>query len=322
MRILVTGAGGLVGGRLSEHFINTGHDVVLGARDPSYLKTKISFPASVVRLDMEDFGCIDNVCGGVDLVIHTAGMNSKECEADPTRGKAVYGGGTSHLVQSAIRSGVRRLIYISTSHVYRSPLDGVVSETDRLSNDHPYSTSHRTAEKAVLEASGQGMIDGIVLRMSNGFGAPLYTEVKCWMLLVNELCRQGIEQGCLTLKSSGLQARNFIPIAEICDAIDFLSKLDSRMVDGAMVNVINLGSIRSYTVLEMAKLIQSRFGRVLGHEPELVVSPQGVQQPAKPLDFRIDRLVRLGYKNRDCLIEEIDNLIKYCDRVFRKKEPQ
>jgi UDP-glucose 4-epimerase len=318
VRILVTGSGGLLGGRLSQFLIHAGYDLVLGTQDPAYLKARIPFSAEIARINLEHEDGLFEACRGVDVVIHAAGLNAKDCSSNPSKAFAINGLGTSLLVKSAVRRGVSLFIFISTAHVYADPLAGAIDESCILHNEHPYAASNRVGESSVIKSSNLGEIDGLVLRASNGFGAPIHPEVKCWSLLVNDLCRQFAENGEMALKSSGEQWRDFLSINEICSMVDFLIRHTDRKIDGESVNILNLGSGSSRKVVDVAKLIRTRIGLLLGKEPNLIIPKGNPTNIAEPLDFLIKRLLKLGYVSRESEFDEIDNLILYCQKNFGK----
>ena len=115
--------------------------------------------------------------------------------------------------------GVPRFLYFSTAHVYGSSLEGTITEQTCPRNLHPYATSHLAGEQAVLEAAQRGAIRGVVFRLSNAFGAPVSSEVNCWMLLVNDLCRQAVTTGELALRTAGLQLRDFVTLEDVTRAV-------------------------------------------------------------------------------------------------------
>ena len=192
----------------------------------------------------------------------------------------------------------------------------MISEKDCPTNLHPYAASHRAAEDIVLWAQKKKLIDGIVTRISNGFGVPTRKDANCWMLLVNDLCRQAVERKILTLASSGLQVRNFIPISEICSVMDFLlcKKPFKEMVGAA--GPINVGGKTSLSVIEMATLIQSRCKAILGYTPDLVVADKKDCEARANLEFQLNRLTALGYSHLHNLSDEIDRLLMYCTDSF------
>ena len=313
MRILITGGFGFVGGRMAVHLAQAGHQIILGSRNvntpPSWLPQ-----AAVVKADWHDDRSLGHSCSGVDVVIHAAGMNAQDCSADPVVALEVNGVGTARLVAAASRAGVKRFIYLSTAHVYGSPLAGAITEETCPRNLHPYATSHLAGEHAVLNPDRRGQIEGIVLRLSNAFGAPMQKEVNCWMLLVNDLCQQAVQTRKLVLRTSGLQQRDFVSIDNICRVTEYFATAHS---DSRCSGVFNIGTGVSQTVLDMALLIQQRCAYVLGFEPALQRPNDGADESNPMLYYRADRLVAINiHANGDANIAEIDNLLCFCYSTF------
>lgn len=318
MRILITGGFGYIGGRLGQHLQQAGHQIVLGSRNASSPPDWLP-QAEVVQTDWDDRRALEQACSGVDVVIHAAGMNVQDCAADPVSALEFNGLATARLLVAASRAGVKRFVYLSTAHVYASPLVGSITEDTCPRNLHPYATSHLAGEYAVLSASQCGQIEGIVLRMSNAFGAPAHPDVNCWMLLVNDLCRQAARNRKLVLRSSGLQSRDFVSILEACRVIEYLS---CHHFESAIQGIFNVGSGVSQSVLEMAKLIQQRSKLVLGFKPELLRPEKGSDDKHEMLEFRPDRLTKMGINIGLDNNMEIDKLLAFCQASYSQNRSE
>ena len=312
MKILVTGGFGYLGARIAEFLVGQGHYVVVGTRDSKVRSVNDKCNSKIVQISWNEQEKIDEICKGIDVVIHTAGMNSSECATDPASALEVNSVYTSRLVQSSIKNGVAQFLYISTVHVYSDSLQGVISENTHPVNLHPYAYSHKVAEDVVSYAHKQGLIDGIVIRLSNGFGAPVHNNPNCWKLLVNDLCMQSVRDRRLVLHSDGMQSRNFIPISEICNIIyhlvckKLLNNIDSYS------NPINVGLEQSYRLLEIATLIQDRSFLLFGYRPPISKVDNTNDDSRLMLDYKIDTLLSLGYTFQYPIEDEIDLLLKYC----------
>lgn len=319
MKILVLGGFGFLGGRIAQYFLKEGHYVLQGTSRDLEPKNFFLDSSEVVRTYWNDKEKLNDICKNIDLIIHASGMNAADCLKDPAEALKVNAVATANILQSAIKMNVKKFLYISTIHVYTDKLQGTISELNYPTNLHPYATSQRAGEDAVLWAQKNKLIDGIVVRISNGFGVPISKDVNCWRLLVNDLCRQAVEQEKLVLNSSGLQVRNFISISEICSALDFiLCQLPSNQLVGNE-SPINIGGKDSLSVLNMAKLIQSRCKVILGHTPDLLIKEKNSKEEIFHLDFNINKLENLGYFHKHKIIEELDSLLKYCSNNFSKK---
>ena len=308
MRILITGGFGFVGGRLAIHLVRVGHQIVIGSSDVTKVPTWAT-QIEVVQIVWSDNDVLEQSCSGVDVLIHAAGMNVHDCAADPVNALAFNGVATARLTAAASRAGVQRVIYLSTAHVYASPLVGTITEETYPSNLHPYATSHLAGEYAVLGESARGGTEGIVLRLSNTFGAPMHKDVNCWMLLVNDLCRQAVQTGKMILNTNGLQERDFIGMADVCSVLEHLVNLD---VNVAPLGVFNVGAGVSLSVFEMARLIQQRCKLVLGFEPVLQRPEVSEHNNQRTLIYRSERLAKMGVNLSLDKIAEIDRLLLFC----------
>ena len=313
MRILITGGFGFVGGRLAVHLAQAGHQIVLGSRK-AYCQPDWLPQAEVEQIKWEDAAALGRSCNGVDVVIQAAGMNAQDCLADPATALTVNGVSTARLVTAASRSNVQRFIYISTAHVYGNPLAGTITEETCPRNFHPYATSHLAGDHAVLSAHQRGTIRGNVLRLSNAFGAPAHKDVNCWMLLVNDLCRQAVLARKLVLQTSGLQQRDFVGLSEVCRAVAHLTVGHDEYMQGGIFNV---GTGVSRSVFAMAQLIQERCIRVLGFEPALLRAETGLDEQHPMLSYQTGHLAALGIapEGLDSTVE-IDNLLRFCKSTF------
>lgn len=313
MRILITGGFGFIGGRLGQHLYQADHQIILGSRNPSNPPSWLPY-AKVVKTDWSDARALEQICNGVDVVIQAAGLNAQDCAADPVAALEINGLATARLIASATRAGVKRFIYLSTAHIYASPLVGIVSEDICPNNLHPYATSHLAAESAVLGASQRKEIEGLVLRLSNVFGAPAHTDANCWMLLANDLCRQAVQTRKLVLRSKGLQKRDFIAMTDVCSAIEHLS------IGAKGTYVINVGSGASQSVVQMAQFIQQRCLILLGYEPALEFPALNVSENSELLEYQTGRLSELGLSLGLKNMVEIDGLLTFCQATFNKTD--
>lgn len=312
MRILITGGFGFVGGRLAVHLVQAGHEIVLGSRNAS--SPPVWLPqAEVAQIVWDDLSSLERACDSINIVIHAAGMNVTDSESNSTEALKVNGLSTAKLLDSAISSSVEKFLYISTGHVYKSPLTGNILETNKLENIHPYASSHRAGEDMVRYAHQQQLIDGIVTRLSNGYGAPMHKKVDCWMLLVNDLCRQAVESGKMVLKSSGVQRRDFIPMSSVCKImISFLTKDKQTIGDG----IFNVGSGQSMTVWEMACMVKNRCEKHLNQK--IPLSRTGTSNKTTDLLYSIKKLDNSGITIKVDHVSEIDMLVAFCIKNFCK----
>lgn len=143
MRILVTGATGLLGSSLVERALRAGHDLVAAhhARPPTAAR------ARWVALDVTDAGAVARALAAArpDAVIHAAYAFQGEGM------RAVTAGGAAH-VAAAARAVGARLVHLSTDVVFDGEKLGPYTEDDPVSPLTPYAHAKVDAEALVRAA--------------------------------------------------------------------------------------------------------------------------------------------------------------------------
>ena len=151
MRVLLTGATGLIGSAVATRLLAEGHEVVAVARRPSTICTR-----SVV-LDMEKAtspGAWLPHLAGVDAVVNCAGVLQDSPREDTVK---VHHLGADALFRACEQSGVRRVIHFSAIGVEREQPSG-------------FSASKLAGDRALMASD----LDWVILRPSVVLGRPVY----------------------------------------------------------------------------------------------------------------------------------------------------
>ncbi|MDB4794888.1 SDR family oxidoreductase [bacterium] len=293
MKVLITGGNGFIGGRLAKYLLSFDKNIIyIASRDISVKKLTNVSDLNYTYINWDSAEVLNSVCANMDVIIHLAGMNASECSKNPVDALYFNGVCTARLIESAINQNVKRFILVSTAHVYGSPLKGNISEIDKLCPVNPYATSNRAAEDLVFTALKNKRIEGLVLRLSNGYGAPAKKNVNCWNLLIPHLCRQSINQKILKLNSNGLQRRDFITITDVCRAIDHFINLRQEKIGEGLFNV---GGDWSPTVFEVAESVQECYKDLYGIKLPIMRENNLRKEVSVPFTYSIERLKKTGY---------------------------
>lgn len=153
MRILVTGASGLLGGAVARRLAARGDDVTVLQRSPSGIGG-----VDEVLGDVTDPVAVRRACDGVESIVHLA---AKVDVVGAWRDfEHVNVGGTRTVVGAATELGVRRLVQVSSpsvAHTGRSLVAAGADPADpRRARGH-YSRSKALAEQLALAADGPGL---------------------------------------------------------------------------------------------------------------------------------------------------------------------
>ena len=309
MRVLITGGFGYLGGRIAVELCREpGFMVRLGSREPQSSLNWLT-EAETVAMDVLEPKSLPAAVAGVHAVVHLAAMNESECVTDPAKAILVNTMGTLSLLRAAIDAGVERFIYFSTAHVYGVPLVGHITEETLPKPIYPYAVTHRVAEDFVLAAHDRRKIHGIVVRLSNGFGAPAYPNVNRWTLLVNDLCRQAVQSQKLVLRSSGLQQRDFITLTDVGRAVKHILSLP-QMDRGE--GLFNLGGDNSMSVIDMVNNIAQRCQATMGFSLKIERPEPQHNEKSEVLVYDSGKLKRTGFSLTGRINEEIDRTLLLC----------
>jgi UDP-glucose 4-epimerase len=307
--VCVTGAGGYVGQLLVRALVADGHAVRALVR-----RTGVTWPSGVDEVVGDlvvDADAAGRAVEGADAVVHLAGPSELLVRSEPDRflRDTVV---CAERVGAAASAAAARLVYVSSVHVYGDALrsGAVITEDTPLEPSGVYAQSRQACEEIFTAQCDET----VVLRQTNGIGAPASVGVHCWHLLTNELCRSGAVSGRLVLQSPGLQWRDFIPLVDAV-AVHTAAACGDELVSG----VWNVGSGRSITVRAMAELIAESFERVGAGRPVLDVPDVGGSGvPAGGEAYRIDvsRLAKTGLGSTTSLEDALDGIVRFClDRV-------
>ncbi len=168
MKILVTGANGFVGQRLSAILARAGHEVRAAVRSSI---TSDQLLEGVTVFSIGDFGPStewDAPLKGTEAIIHLAARVHvmKEPLKHPlAEYRRVNVEGTRRLAMTAARSGVRRFVYVSTIKVNgENTADKPFSEDDAPSPHDAYAVSKLEAEEALQEISSRTGLEVVIIR--------------------------------------------------------------------------------------------------------------------------------------------------------------
>lgn len=319
MNILITGGLGYIGGRLANHLAGQpGYKVTVTTRKNISETISYQIPSHIQIIHGVSPSSMEEAIGKTDIVIHLAALNEIDSLKRPLEAIQVNVLESFIVLESAIKHKVKKFIYFSTAHVYGAPLRGVITEKIIPRPVHPYALTHHAFEDFVTAARDNKKIDALVLRLSNSFGRPSFLSADRWTLLVNDLCREAITKNQMTMKTAGLQQRDFICLLDVCRAVQyFIETANEKCLDG----VFNLGGNNAMPVIEMANLIKERV-RVLFDKEIMLSAPKAStaeMQEDYLLQYDISKLLSTGFSLKNNIIDEIDNMLLFCNSHFNQE---
>ena len=176
MHVLVLGAAGMVGRKLSERLLRDGH---LGKRDITRLTLqdvvapnkpeKAGFPVDVVAGDFAVAGFAQKlVAGRPDVIFHLAAIVSGEAEHDFDKGYRINLDGTRMLLDAIrlIGGGYKpRVVFTSSIAVFGAPFPEAIGDEFFNTPLMSYGTQKAIGELLLADYSRRGFMDGIGIRL-------------------------------------------------------------------------------------------------------------------------------------------------------------
>jgi nucleoside-diphosphate-sugar epimerase len=169
MRVLITGATGLLGGHLIKELQQRGEDIralVLPVENADKLEKE---GVEVVRGDITDASTLKPAVKDVELVFHLAGMMGVWRPLADYR--LVNVTGSENLYKAAQKAGVRRYVHTSSHTVYGLGYSRFLTENDALRPDpDPYSLTKAEGDRLMRRLMLTSEVETVILRPGTFFG--------------------------------------------------------------------------------------------------------------------------------------------------------
>jgi D-erythronate 2-dehydrogenase len=167
MRVLIIGAAGMLGRKLSERLA---HDGSLGSRRISELiLADIAGGTGIMAIDLSAPGAAaDLVAARPDLIFDLAAVVSGEAETNFAKGYRVNLDATRHLLEAIRLTGsgyVPRLVFSSSIAVFGPPMPDVITDDHPTTPATSYGTQKAIVELLATDYTRRGYLDAISIRL-------------------------------------------------------------------------------------------------------------------------------------------------------------
>ena len=277
MKILITGAAGGIGSTLCQDLNSLGHQLILvdNLRN-GYLENLEQggqIPGKFFKLDInsEEFYILVEK-ESPDVVVHLAAITSlPDCEVNYKECIRINVEGTAAVLGASRRSGVRKVIFASTSAVYENTnysSEKGFSEEDQISPRLFYSLSKKMAEEICQSFSINYGMDITILRFFNVFG-PRQDIHRTSPPLINYVVREFKRGNIPILHSDGNQSRDYVFSEDVSDLIQkcILTDLEGQ-------KIFNVSTNKKISVREIVKSVKDSIPQASSIEEEFRESHQ------------------------------------------------
>lgn len=288
--VLVTGAAGFIGSRLTETFVQQGAQVRAFVRYTSrgelgllnFLPSAILSEIELVFGDLRDAEAIEQAAKRADLIYHLGALISIPYSyLHPVEVVQTNILGTLNVLQ-ACRKFDCRLIHTSSSEVYGTALKVPIDETHPLQGQSPYSASKISADKLVESYYRSFGVRAVTIRPFNTYGPGQSARAVIPTIITQALTKQTVYLGNLDA------LRDFTYVDDTVDAF-----IKAGQTDGIDGETFNLGSGSEISIRDLAAHIFD----LIGTTPEVEVDDERI----RPALSEVQRLLADNSKARQVL---------------------
>jgi dTDP-glucose 4,6-dehydratase len=271
--VLVTGAGGFIGGHLVTTLVQAGDRARAFVRYNSrsdrgaleWHAPELVAEVEVVFGDLRDIESVTRVMAGVDVVFHLGAqvaipysyVNARDFVETNVLG-------TLNVAEAALRTGAARVVHTSTSEVYGTAQSVPMAEDHPIEAQSPYAASKVGADMLMEAYFRSYRLPVTILRPFNTYG-PLQSA----RAIVPTIITQALAGG--TIRLGDLDVRR--DLTYVSDTVaGFLAAAGS---DAAVGRTVQLGTGEDVSVGDVVDLV----GELLGRPLEVEFDPTRLRPP-------------------------------------------
>jgi dTDP-4-dehydrorhamnose reductase len=265
MRVLVTGAGGTLGGRLAA-LLSARHSVVAGRHEappPPGLE--------IVPLDLLSSTSVERAleASSPDAVLHAAAVADPDrCEREPEAAFALNAGASALLARLCRARGVR-LVALSTDLVFSGERPGW-TESDATGPLQVYGRTKLAGEEATRVEDPGSAVARVSLVLGQGFGRrPTASEAVAWRL------------------AQGNRVRLFVDQFRTPIDADSLAEALGRLLENSATGTFHLGGPERVSRYDLGVRTAQRLGADTGLIEPALAAGNAVGAP-RPADVSLD----------------------------------
>jgi len=254
MKALVTGGAGFIGSNLVDKLVDLGHEVIVIDNESAESNEQFYWNdgAKNYTYDIRDYVNTRPLYDGVDYVFHLAAESRiQPAILNPIEAVSINCVGTVTVLQCARESGVKKVIYSSTSSGYgfNEPPNDETQPDDCL---NPYSVSKVSGEKLCKMYTNLFGLKTIIFRYFNVYGerSPVRGQ---YAPVIGIFLRQRANDEPLTIVGDGEQSRDFTHVSDIAQAniLAAIKDIDDEWYG----QLFNVGNGVNHSINEIADAI-------------------------------------------------------------------
>ncbi len=250
-KVIVTGSSGFIGSNLVTELSQKGYQVVgIDIENPNPSRCNQS-DFEFQKVDIRDIESLEKVFSGAFGIFHCAAIPrvpySIENPLDTNQTNVT---GTLNVLEVARNSGVKRVVFSSSSSVYGDQEKLPLTEDMETMPKSPYGLHKYIGERYCVLYSQIYDLQTVSLRYFNVYG-PGQSAEGAYALLIAKFLKLKDENKPLTITGDGEQTRDFTHVSDVVCAN--IKAMESDKV--GMGEAVNIGAGNNVSVNKIAEMI-------------------------------------------------------------------
>ena len=299
-RFLITGGAGFIGSNLADKLAEDSNNQIVvvdnlltGRRDYNGAKDNLKF----IKADVNNFNEISSVFyGGFDYVYHYAAVVGVERTLKYPVLVLKDIDGIKNVLELSKNTGVKRVLYASSSEVYGEPVElPQHEETTPLNSRLPYAVVKNIGESFLRSYKYEYGLDYTIFRFFNTYGPRQSTD-----FVMSRFLDAAMKGEDIPVYGDGSQTRTFCYVTDNVEAT--IKVIDDK---NTIDQVVNVGNDNELTILELAqKIIEKtnssskivnlpplKEGDMTRRQPDASKMKKILARPMTSLDEGIEKMV-------------------------------
>ncbi|MDW7682124.1 MAG: NAD-dependent epimerase/dehydratase family protein, partial [bacterium] len=218
MKILVTGGAGFIGSHVAEAYLELGHEVVVLDNLATGYRHNVPQNVKFIEMDIQDKAVFD-LCEQekFDLINHHAAqMDIRVSVQDPLFDARNNILGTINLLEAAVRSGVKKVIFISSGGaIYGEQEYFPADESHPTLPLSPYGIAKLTGEKYLYYYHHTYNLQAVALRYANVYGPRQNPHGEAGVIAI--FTQKLIKAEQSVINGNGKQTRDYVYVSDVVE---------------------------------------------------------------------------------------------------------